>query len=56
LDTSKLGSYTIYYTVIDAFGLGFVAERIVTVGDTTAPTITPKSNPYMCNKLVQQLT
>jgi PKD repeat protein len=47
LDTAKLGSYTIYYTVIDAFGLGFVAERIVTVGDTTAPTITPKSNPYV---------
>jgi PKD repeat protein len=47
LDTAKLGNYTLYYTVVDAFGLGFVAERAVTVGDTTAPIVTPKSNPYV---------
>jgi hypothetical protein len=47
LDTAKLGNYTMYYTVVDAFGLGFVAERAIAVGDTTAPVVTPKSNPYI---------
>ena len=47
VDTAKLGLYGINYTVIDAFGLSAAAGRAVQVGDTTRPTITPLSSPYI---------
>jgi PKD repeat protein len=47
LDTSKLGQYSLVYTIVDAFGMVSIVERGVNVGDTTAPIITPKSNPYI---------
>ena len=47
LDTSKIGQYSLVYTIVDAFGLVSIAERGVNVGDTTAPVVTPKSNPYV---------
>ncbi len=47
LDTSKLGQYSLVYTIVDAFGMVSIVERGVNVGDTTAPIITPKSNPYV---------
>ena len=39
LDTSKVGVYTIIYTVIDAAGNSAKKERIIHVLDTKAPTI-----------------
>jgi PKD repeat protein len=47
LDTAKINVYTITYTIIDAFGLSAVAKRTVIVGDTTKPSITAVSNPYI---------
>jgi PKD repeat protein len=47
VDTSKLGSYSVTYTVVDAFGMMVSEQRTVTVGDTTAPLVSPKSNPYV---------
>jgi hypothetical protein len=47
VDTAKLGQYGINYTIIDAFGLSAAASRMITVGDTTKPTITPLSSPYI---------
>jgi PKD repeat protein len=47
IDTAKLGTYSVTYTVIDAFGMMVSQQRSVTVGDTTSPLITPKSNPYV---------
>jgi PKD repeat protein len=47
LDTSKIGLYSITYTVIDAFGLSATGQRAVNVGDTARPVITPKGSPYL---------
>jgi PKD repeat protein len=47
LDTAVIGVYGKVYTVVDAFGLIATAQRTITVGDTTAPVVTPKSSPYV---------
>ncbi|MFY7884176.1 MAG: immunoglobulin-like domain-containing protein, partial [Dolichospermum sp.] len=41
VDTTKLGGYNLNYTVLDAFGMMATVNRLVTVGDTTRPLITP---------------
>jgi hypothetical protein len=41
VDTSKLGSYNLNYTIVDAFGLTASVNRLITVGDTTRPVINP---------------
>ena len=40
VDTATAGVYTLTYTATDAAGNEATAERVVTVSDTTAPTIT----------------
>jgi PKD repeat protein len=45
LDTSKLGTYSLNYSVTDAFGLSANGQRAVVVGDSTRPVVTPKANP-----------
>jgi hypothetical protein len=40
-----LGSYTLTYRVTDAFGLSQTVTRLVNVGDTTRPVITPRNAP-----------
>jgi hypothetical protein len=47
MDTAVLGNYSRVYTVTDAFGLRAIAQRSVTVGDSTRPVIAPKGNPYV---------
>jgi PKD repeat protein len=47
LDTSRLGSYNMKYTVVDAFGMSAIGSRTIVVGDTTSPMVTPKSSPYI---------
>ncbi|MFN4082070.1 MAG: immunoglobulin-like domain-containing protein [Bacteroidia bacterium] len=42
VDTASLGSYTLRYRVIDAFGLSQTVNRLVNVGDTTRPVISPR--------------
>ncbi len=51
LDTSKLGSYSIGYVIIDAFGFSKSASRAVAVGDTTRPVIVPPTG----NIYIQQV-
>jgi hypothetical protein len=46
LDTTKIGLYSITYTVVDAFGLSVSRQRAVQVGDTTRPVIVPLASPY----------
>ncbi len=47
LDTSKLGIYTITYTIVDAFGFVRITSRAITVGDTTRPWLqTPQNNIF----------
>jgi hypothetical protein len=41
VDTTRLGGYNLNYTVLDAFGFSATVNRLVTVGDTTRPVITP---------------
>jgi hypothetical protein len=47
LDTSKIGTYSNEYVIVDAFGLIAKDRRAVTVGDSTRPVVSPKSNPYI---------
>ncbi|MCF8427233.1 MAG: DUF5011 domain-containing protein [Bacteroidia bacterium] len=47
LDTSKIGLYSMDYIVVDAFGMSDNAQRAITIGDSTRPEVTPKSNPYI---------
>ncbi len=48
LDTSKLGSYSNIYTIVDAFGFIKTVNRAISVGDTTRPWfITPPGNVYV---------
>jgi hypothetical protein len=42
VDTAVLGSYTLTYRVTDAFGMSVTVSRLVNVGDTTRPVITPR--------------
>ncbi|MFN4084021.1 MAG: immunoglobulin-like domain-containing protein, partial [Bacteroidia bacterium] len=42
VDTASLGSYTLRYTVTDAFNITVTVTRLVNVGDTTRPVIIPK--------------
>ena len=47
MDTAVLGTYSRVYNVTDAFGLNARAERAITVGDSTRPVVTAKSNPFV---------
>ena len=40
VDAKTAGTYTLIYTAVDAAGNEATAERVVTVSDTTAPTVT----------------
>ena len=41
VDTAKLGQYSRIYSITDTFGLGASVNRLIVVGDTTRPVITP---------------
>ncbi|MCA0426045.1 MAG: DUF5011 domain-containing protein [Bacteroidetes bacterium] len=45
VDTTKLGQYSRLYSITDAFGKNATVNRLVVVGDTTRPVITPNFKP-----------